>query len=250
MKYYLQKFYYIWRKIGLYNLFSPLLKKILYRKKKYWLEKNILLEKYKTIYFPVSKTASTSIKVCITSLLWLENPNNLVHRTNFDYVKRKEINSKYKDYFRFAFVRNPYDRVVSSYKNRILKEVITKRPYIKWVHWNYLSLGNFYVWMSFKNYVKEICKIDDKIADNHFRTQYWILSNEKQELLPNHIYKFENLSFEFEKIQEKMWVKNKIKLPHLMKSKHKPYRDYYDEETKTLVKERFKKDLEVFWYEF
>ena len=40
------------------------------------------------------------------------------------------------------------------------------------------------------------------------------------------------------------------KLGHAMPTKHKNYAEYYTEETKALIGERYKKDVEYFGYEF
>ena len=41
-----------------------------------------------------------------------------------------------------------------------------------------------------------------------------------------------------------------IKLPKKNSSKRANYQDYYDEETKNMIKERFKEDLLYFHYQF
>ncbi|MEX0919953.1 MAG: sulfotransferase family 2 domain-containing protein [Candidatus Pacearchaeota archaeon] len=104
--------------------------------------------------------------------------------------------------------------------------------------------------MPFKEFVKVISKIPDEKSDSHFRSQYKFLTNNEGNLFTEFIGKFENLEKDYKKICEIMGIKNPPKLKHERKSKRKNYRKYYDEETKKLVAERYKKDLELFGYRF
>ena len=119
----LLKIHYLWR----------FLKKNI-TKKNYITEWNIFIEKYKLIYFPIPKIACSSIKSTMIKLLE-ENINNKkyenkiikIHSTKFPFIKRKEI-WNYNNYIKFAFVRNPYDRIVSCYKN-LLKDISLNNSY-------------------------------------------------------------------------------------------------------------------------
>lgn len=143
-------------------------------------------------------------------------------------VLRDSIGAKrFNKLFKFCFVRNPWDKMVSTYcYTRATPE-----------HFEYQKVRN----MPFSEFIRHV-------VAKKAQTQYQYLSDEKGCLLVDFVGKFECLNRDY------IFVCKKIKLSapigHLNGVNHKPYRSYYDKESRAIVKEYFKKDIETWGYSF
>lgn len=92
---------------------------------------------YKFIYCPIPKVANTSFRQLIFKLDGIENKfyqkENWIYAQNnlslfsFNYLDAIKI-LNVKNYFKFAFVRNPWSRLVSAYLDKFVK---TSDPSLK-----------------------------------------------------------------------------------------------------------------------
>lgn len=135
----------------------------------------------------------------------------------------------WNEYFKVGFVRNPWDWSVSLY------HYILQKPH-HWAHAKFKECG------SFENYIKS-----GTFREAH-PSQYEFFVDENENLIMDFMGKMENIDKDVEHISNKLGIKTSV--PHINPSKHKNYREYYNQETKNLVGDFFKKDIELFKYDF
>ncbi len=207
--------------------------------------------KHKFIYYTIPKVASTTIisfiitidEIKITLDEIKQNPS--LHRTIMPRIFRPEHRSaRYKDYFHFTFVRNPYDRLLSCYINKVYKPALSNREDRNFVK-GYGNLVGFKK-MSFSDFVHFVTQIPDEHCDPHFSPQHRLLDLETLDF----IGRLENFEQDFSYVKERISLSDDIKPETLNASKHDPYQNYYDDELRKMVAKKYALDLEIFNYDF
>jgi hypothetical protein len=216
---------------------------------------NIALHEYNALYFYIPKVACSSLKLSVAELLDIPSPdmsNPLAspHRRPYPYVRRNEILTKYQSYCRFAFVRNPWDRLLSCYKNKIVGVKSGRYGEGKLLEFLKKDSERFHLDMSFSEFVEVVASLADNNSDYHYRSQYSFNFTDDGVQLTNFIGKFESLDDDLRRLAENSEVPL-LRLPHVMKSSDsRTYREFFTTKTKKLVESRYEKDIDTFKYTY
>jgi len=181
----------------------------------------------KFIWFRVAKVGTRTIyDVLKNSDIYLDAE----HPFNCYYPK-----SLYKDYFKFAFIRNPYDRLVSCWKNKVLKN-------------NYFGFSDKILMemQNFAQFVDFVANQDIEKCDPHIRLQSKLIDLNEIDYLG----KFENFEIDLSHIIKVLKINNQSINRMNSTKNRKHYSEYYNEKLRMKVGNIYEKDLIIFSYDF
>lgn len=186
----------------------------------------------KAIFVHITKSAGTSVALSLFGAL-------PYHYTASQYrviFGRNDFNR----FFKFTFVRNPWDRLYSAYS------------YLKnggWDdndrRWSDENLGHI---TSFEQFVMEWLTVERLESHKHFWPQSWFIKDAKGNILVDYVGYFETIDADFRLISER--VNPQAKLAHTNASKRGSYRDIYGADTTRRVAELYHEDIESLGYDF
>lgn len=187
----------------------------------------------KFIFVRVPRTASSSMEKSLEKyhVKKYDKLCNIPGSLKLSHIDIKALKNRNYDIlngkFKFAFVRNPFDRLVSYY------------------HYYSKRIKNFRI------FIMKYLLNGDKLSSRNFwyDQSYW-LTNESGKIDVDFIGRFENLEDDFKKICEMIEIPY-TPLPWLKKSKGRShYTKYYDSKLIKIVKDKCRKDLELFNYRY
>ena len=226
----------------------------------------MISHKYKCIFIHIPKCAGTSIETALGHLDNHEGRGGQDHRgvrliekpfPNYHAIKSKEntietlrrikhynISSKfdnpnnqsvvskleYNSYFKFSFVRNPWVRVHSWYKN-VLRDADHRKT---------LGIPPEIEFHQF---------LDKFVGQGALRPQTYWLKDFRGQIKLDFAGRFENLTTDFD-VERGALNLHYLDLPHKLNRGNSSYLKAYDCPTKKLVSDIYREEIDLFGYEF
>jgi chondroitin 4-sulfotransferase 11 len=185
------------------------------------------------LFIHIPKTAGRSL---VKSLF---NVNSVEH-ANAEWYQRIDPD-RFDRYFKFAIVRNPWDRLVSAWT--YLREGGAKSSE------DDTAWGEFF--HRFDNFEDFVCHwlTPENIRRKHlFTPQSEFVTDRFGGMAMDFVGRYERLNEDFDVICEKLGMD--VKLPHLNSSKRVGYREFYTDRSRDVVAEIYARDVELFQYQF
>lgn len=193
----------------------------------------------KSIWLENPKVASTSIKTALGIQPKGIVPGDLSNPYNFVRLELPRDNVfKFTNYYTFGFCRNPWDRMVSTWKNFTTGP---SRIRLLTQHWKIDKPHK----LSFKQFVCLVNQHQPRV-NHHWVPQSMFLPIDKIEV--DFIGQIESLSEAWDTVAKLLGIQRG--LGHVYKTKHNHYSTYYDDETREVVERLYSRDISLFNYTF
>lgn len=208
----------------------------------------MISHKHQCIFIHIPKTGGTSIE----DILWPDESDRVPENLFGGYVSqysnkyqtgglqhltalqvRNEVGrSTFESYYKFAIVRNPWEKAVSQFS------YIRKRKYLM----DFIGMTR---WTTFRKYLTLISKKEHV----QWKPQSDFILDEQGKLIVDKVIRFENLAEGFVEVAEQMGLGG-ANLSHTNKSQRRPYHSYYSTKALALVREMYADDINFFCYDF
>lgn len=220
----------------------------------------MISREFKCLFVHIPKVAGQSVEAVFLDKLGLnwtqrealllkpnslpvKGPPRLAHLTATEYTQLGYVSSgEFNEFFKFSFIRNPWDRIWSEYKYRqypfSFDEFLLKRfPTAK--DDNYRTHEDLY---------------------RHVIPQSEFLFDNSGNCLVDFIGRFETIQNDFSHLTNKVFGYS-LKLPHknksssrvmnfLKKEKRQSYQEAYSDKGEAFVRSYYAQDIELFGYQF
>ena len=193
------------------------------------------------VFVHIPKTAGNSIAHALREL---PRPHDARRRTMHKHTKARHLRDllgvqSWEAAHRFTVVRNPWDLMVSCYEWWL--HTGPRIAHLQAMASEVAALGGFPAFLDSRYGRSMINECPGTMLD-------WLEIDGR--LAVSSILRFERLSHEWSELVTRLGLALRP-LPHLNESPdRRPYQEYYDRRTRELVASRFRREIEMFDYDF
>lgn len=206
----------------------------------------IISHRHQFIFFAVPKTATHAIRRALREHLGETDEEQVqlfvqktmpypeIARVRHGHIRWNECKAAvlpdvWSSYFKFAFVRNPWERFVSYCAFMYRQQQLFQRDP--------------------KNTMRAVLNSPEHRQRVVFRPQSEFLCDESDRVMLDFVGRHESLQADFDTICNRIGIPL-AQLGRANESEHGPWRDYYDATLKAQVAELYRRDIEIFNFKF
>jgi len=189
---------------------------------------------YNCIFVHIPKTGGVSVSKSLFG--------NLAggHKKIKDYEK-KTGKILVRNFYKFTFVRNPWDRLLSSYT--FLKKGGYGTKDELWFKQNLHGT-------TFESFVLNWLNKESMYEKIHFHPQLSFITNKQNKIVVDYIARFENIAEEYDFIKDKLGIEHPLLHLNKTNQKKKNYKDHYTKQMREKVHFLYSDDINSFNYTF
>lgn len=190
----------------------------------------------KLIFVHIPKNAGTSVIKSKVGDFYM------IGHDSISQIKNKEP-KKWEEYFKFAIVRNPWDRIISNYEySKMEKSYWHQTSYPNATHVDYHTLKD----KTFDECVNMLYQDRSSLRHQGWKPQYIWISDDEKNLLVDKVFYYETLNTdeEFKKL-----IPDLERLNFSLR-KSENYKDYYTEDLVRKVSEIYEYDINLFKFKY
>lgn len=193
----------------------------------------LVCERQKWCYLSIQKVAGTSIRIAFLKHVGVPftEKDNLRETIKPWQLTQTEVLRR-QDLFRWGFIRDPRDRLISCWKNKIGSE--KPDPYCTW------RVNKFWGY-SFDAFVRAVCDMPYEEMDQHYAPQYFILTYRGLPLY-DRLFLYDRLQQSWAILQQWYGLPD---LPHINPSDKEESDTYFDKELESMVRNKYAMDFEI-----
>ena len=208
--------------------------------------------KHKFIFFAVPRTGSTTVRAVLDPFSDLKSR----HITEIDddapfyhHISPAEARVifqqrgwDFESYYRFCFVRNPFDRATSLFHHRIkTQDVSTWQRFMTRQKVRFLRKRVFNMYVD--QHIVQWGRLEAPVSE--------FVQSDDGTVLVDQIFPFEHLKKSLQTVFTHMDLPaSRLSIPHKNQSDRSHYRQYYNEDSKTKVAEVYSEDIKEYGYSF